>query len=71
MVQEVSLLFVSSLKMDSNHSGEDLVKMSFMNLKTEVCLTDAEQMCKHNVKSIDCKRDGMTDLQRSNEIHTN
>ena len=26
--------------------------MSFMNLKTEVCLTDAEQMCKHNVVSI-------------------
>ena len=38
--------------MDSNPLGEDLVKMSFMNLKTEVCLTDAEQMCKHNVVSI-------------------
>ena len=38
--------------MDSNHLGEDLVKLSFMNLKTEVCLTDAEQMFKHNVVSI-------------------
>ena len=37
--------------MDSNLSGEDLAKMSFMNLKTDICLTDADQMCRHNVVS--------------------
>ena len=31
--------------MDSNQSGEELVKMSYVNLKTEVTLTEEEQQC--------------------------
>ena len=26
--------------------------MNYMNLKTDICLTDAEQMCKHQVGSL-------------------
>ena len=37
--------------MDSNQSGEELVKMSYVNLKIEVTLTEEEQMCRHNVVS--------------------
>ena len=37
--------------MDSNQAGEELVKMSYGNLKTEVTLTEEEQLCRHNVVS--------------------
>ena len=38
--------------MATNNSGEELHRMSFHNLKDDICLHPAEQMCPHNVISI-------------------
>ena len=40
------------LKMATKRYGEELYQMTFLNLKDDICLDSAEQMCRHNVVSL-------------------
>ena len=39
------------LKMEANQPEEELARMSFVNLKIEVTLSEEDQVCRHNVVS--------------------